>query len=79
MRHAIALTLGCVLVLSGCGANTDSNSGTELAEQSTPENGPQVSATGGMMAGLNTDIAIDPEIIESWSGVRIRVTEIETG
>ena len=79
MRHAIALTLGCVLVLSGCGAKTDSKSGTELGGQATPENGAHVSATGDMMAGLNTDIAIDPEIIDSWSGVRIRVTERETG
>jgi hypothetical protein len=79
MRHPIALTLALVVTLAGCGAKPDSAAENLAVEQTIPDNDANSPAMGGMMAGLNTDIAIDPDIINAWSGIRIRVIEIETG
>ncbi len=91
MRHSIALTLVLFVALVGCGAKTDSTAEVPAGEQAIPNDDvhktaaqmpaddAQGSGMGGMMAGLNTDIAMDPSIEGAWSGVLIRVVDSETG
>ena len=84
MRHSIALTLVLVVALAGCGGKTDSTAEAPAGEQAMPnddvhQTAAQMPGMGGMMAGLNTDIAMDPSIKGAWSGVRIRVVDVDTG
>ena len=79
MRHPITLTLVLVVALAGCGAKTYSAAESPANDQAIPNDIAHAPAMGGMMAGLNTNIAMDPSIEGAWSGVRIRVVEIETG
>ena len=79
MRHPITLTLVLVVALAGCGAKTDSTAESTPVDQAMPKDAAHAPAMGGMMAGLNTDIAMDPSIEGAWSGVRVRVMELETG
>ena len=36
-------------------------------------------AMGGSMGGLNTEVGVPPEIADAWSGVRVRLVDIESG
>ncbi|MCW8984191.1 MAG: DUF2155 domain-containing protein [Thermoanaerobaculales bacterium] len=81
MRHLFATALIIPLILAGCGAGTDT---AETDVQAMPEDDVHASAMGGgrgggMMGGLNTDISLDPEIANAWSGIRVHVVDSETG
>jgi hypothetical protein len=77
MRQLFVIVL--VLVLASCGAGTE----TETDVQTMPDDDVHASAMGGpmggMMGGLNTEIALDPEIAAAWSGIRVHVVDSETG
>jgi hypothetical protein len=78
MRYLFAILLTLPLILSGCGAGSDTVP-TEV--QSMPDDDVHAAATGdsmgGMMGGLNTEIELDPEIAGAWSGIRVHVVALE--
>jgi hypothetical protein len=80
MRHALATILTIPLILSGCGAGSDT---VEPDLQAMPDDDVHATAIGepmgGMMGGLNTDIHLDPEIAGAWSGIRVHVVDSEIG
>ena len=80
MRHLFAIVLTLPLIISGCGATSDT---PETDVQSMPDDDVHAATTGesmgGMMGGLNTDINLDPEIAGTWSGIRVHVVDSETG
>jgi len=81
MRSSSAITLALALILAGCGAGPDT---PEADVQTMPDDDVHATAMGGgsiggMMGGLNTDIRLDPEIANAWSGIRVHVVESETG
>ena len=84
MRYLFAIALTLPLILTGCGAASDT---AETDIQAMPDDdvhatameGPTGGMMGGMMGGLNTEIALDPEIAGAWSGIRVKVIDSETG
>ena len=80
MRFLLATVLTVPLILAGCGAGSDTG---ETDVQTTPGGDVASSAAGesmgGMMGGVNTDISLDPEIADAWSGIRVQVVDSETG
>jgi hypothetical protein len=80
MRHLFAVILTLGLIVSGCGAGSDT---TKTEVQAMPDDDVHATAVGesmgGMMGGLNTDIRLDPEIAGAWDGIRVRVVDSETG
>ena len=80
MRNLFAIVLTLPIILSGCGAGPDT---AETDVQTMPDDDVHATAMGesmgGMMGGLNTDIRLDPEIADAWSGIRVHVVDSETG
>lgn len=81
MRNLFAIVFTISLTLAGCGAGTDT---PEPEVQAMPDDDVHASAMGGgmgggMMGGLNTEISLDPEIANAWSGIRIHVVDSESG
>jgi hypothetical protein len=84
MRYLFTIALTLPLILTGCGAASDT---AETDVQVMPDDdvhatamdGPTGGMMGGMMGGLNTEIALDPEIAGAWSGIRVHVVDSETG
>ena len=80
MRYLLAIVLTLPLILAGCGAASDT---AETDVQAMPDDDVHATAMdgpmGGMMGGLNTEIALDPEIAGAWSGIRVHVVDSETG
>ena len=80
MRYLFAIMLTLTLILVGCGASSDT---AETDVQTMPDDDVHATAMGesmgGMMGGLNTDIRLDPEIADAWSGIRVHVVDSETG
>jgi hypothetical protein len=80
MRYLFAIVLTLTLILVGCGASSDT---AETDGQTMPDDDVHTTAMGesmgGMMGGLNTDIRLDPEIADAWSGIRVHVVDSETG
>jgi len=80
MRYLFATVLTLALILTGCGAGTDT---AETDVQAMPNDDVHATAMGesmgGMMGGLNTDISLDPEIANAWSGIRVHVVDSEIG
>jgi len=81
MRQLFAFALTIPVIFAGCGAVSD-NAETDI--QAMPDDDVHATATGGgsmggMMGGLNTDIRLDPEIANAWSGIRVQVVDSETG
>ena len=80
MRNLFAIVLTLSIIFSGCGAGPD-NAETDV--QTMPDDDVHATAMGdsmgGMMGGLNTDIRLDPEIANAWSGIRVHVVDSETG
>jgi hypothetical protein len=80
MRFLLAAVLTVPLILAGCGAGSDT---AEKNTQTMPDGDVPTSAAGesmgGMMGGVNTDISLDPEIADAWSGIRVQVVDSETG
>jgi len=81
MRNQFAIALTLTLILAGCGAGPDT---PEIDVQAMPDDDVRATAMGGgsmggMMGGLNTDIRLDPEIANAWSGIRVHVVDSETG
>jgi hypothetical protein len=80
MRYLFAIILTLALIVTGCGAGSDT---AKPDVQAMPDDDVRSSAmgesTGGMMGGLNTDIHLDPEIAGAWSGIRVHVVDSETG
>ena len=78
MRATVALTLA--LIVAGCGAGTDS---TGPEAQPVPDGDAHGMSTGspmgGMMGDLDTEIALEPEIAEAWTGIKVEVVDSETG
>ena len=79
MRHPIIPTLALIVALAGCGPKPDSAEMAHPGGPAVPVDASHSQATDGMMADLNTDLTIDPDIIDAWAGVRIRVVEMATG
>jgi hypothetical protein len=80
MRTLLVCALALTLVIAGCGSDP------EIAQtdvQSMPEDdvhaGVSGSPTGGIMGGLNTNIDIDQEIADAWTGIRVHVIDNESG
>jgi hypothetical protein len=79
--------------LFGCGATTENETETAAVEgvmpdddvhrqaAGMPEDEAHASAMGGlgMGGGLNTDITVEAAIAEAWSGINVRVVDVETG
>ena len=81
MRNLFAIVLTLPLILTGCGASSDT---AETDVQTVPDDDVHATAMGGgsmggMMGGLNTEIRLDPEIAGAWSGIRVHVIDSETG
>ena len=80
MRFLLATVLTVPLILAGCGAGSDT---AETDAQTVSGGDAPASAAdesmGGMMGGVNTDISLDPEISDAWSGIRVQVVDSETG
>ncbi len=93
MRYLIVMILALTMTLFGCGATTDNETETAAAEgvmpdddvhreaAGMPEDDAHASAMGGMGmgGGLNTDINVDAAILDAWSGISVRVVDVETG
>jgi hypothetical protein len=79
MRYLLAIALTLPLVLAGCGAGSET---AETDVQAMPDDDVHTAAMGesmgGMMGGLNTDIRLDPEIADAWTGIRVHVVDSET-
>jgi len=81
MRNLFAIVLTLPLILTGCGASSDT---AETDVQTMPDDDVHATAMGGgsmggMMGGLNTEIRLDSEIAGAWSGIRVHVIDSETG
>jgi hypothetical protein len=93
MRNLIVTTLALSVALIGCGANTENETETAAVEGVMPDDDVHRQAAGmpeddahgsamagmGMGGGLNTDISVDAAIADAWSGISVRVVDIETG
>ena len=84
MRNPIALVLAFHLIIAGCGVGDDTGQNeTGQAAQPIQDCDTSPAAPGGSigdwMGGLNTEISLDPEIADAWSGIRVEVVDSETG
>ena len=93
MRYQIVMILALTMTFFGCGATTENETETAAVEgvmpdddvhrqaAEMPEDDAHASAMGGMGmgGGLNTDIDVDAAITDAWSGVHVRVVDVETG
>ena len=80
MRNLLVCALALTLGIAGCGTETD----TPPAEtQTMPNDDVHAGVAGppadGMMGGLNTEIDLSEEIAAAWSGVRVHVSDNESG
>ena len=82
MRYLTAITLALALVLAGCGAgsNTGQNQSNSTTQAMPADDADAMGESmGGLMGGVNTEIEIEPEIADAWSGIRLHVVDSETG
>jgi hypothetical protein len=80
MRYPIALIFTIALTVIGCGAGSEP---VPEEVQGMPNDdvhaGVAGPPSGGMMGGLNTEIALDQEIADAWTGIRIHLVDNESG
>lgn len=80
MRFLFVFSLALTLVFAGCGSESET---AESDIQSIPKDDVHGDVTGppsgGMMDGLNTEMTVDPAIVEAWVGVMIHLVDSETG
>ena len=80
MRFKLAFIPVLALVMTSCGAGTEAPSPNSQAMPDDDVHSTAMSSpTGGMMGGLNTEITLEPEIAEAWTGIKVRVIDSETG
>jgi hypothetical protein len=79
MRYLFAIVTVLPMIFAGCGAGSDTPEPESVpAEPPMTEGETQTIGMGGKIGGLETDINLDPEIAEAWSGVRVQVLDSET-
>jgi hypothetical protein len=84
MRNPIALVLAFHLIIAGCGVGADTGRNeTGQGAQPMQDDDTNPAAPGGpigdWMGGLNTEISLDPEIADEWSGIRVEVVDFQLG
>lgn len=93
MRFLIVMILSLTTTLFGCGATTENDTANAAGESVMPDDDVHRQAAGmpaddahasamggmGMGGGLNTDINVDAAIADAWSGISVRVVDVEAG
>ena len=80
MRDLLVIATALTVALAGCGSDPDPVA-TDI--QTMPDDdvhaGVMEAPPGGMMGGLNTEIDLDQQIADAWTGIRVHVIDTQSG